>query len=310
MGGVPIFLGAAFSLFIWFPGPYDEFKYLIAALMLMFVVGLRDDLVPLPANLKLASQLIPFILLINWGDFKLISLYNIAPGVVFPEPVAWIITLFVLIVITNSINLIDGLDGLAGTLGVIIMAFYGIWFMIAGFPQAAYVCFAVIGGLIAFLFFNWQPSRIFMGDTGALTLGLLSAAMTILFINYNYSLAAANPAKLPNGVAMAVCVMIIPLTDTLRVFIIRISNGRSPFSADKNHLHHLLLRTGLSHSAVVKLFIAVNLLFISLCLAGQSWSTPILLMTVTALATACVFSVILYIRIKFGLKSKPQKAAV
>jgi len=308
MGGVPMFIGAAFAVFIWFPGPYNEFKYLIAGLMLMFSVGLRDDLVPLPANLKLASQFIPFILLIKWGGFKLVSFYDLFPALSFNEPIAWIVSIFVFIVITNSINLIDGLDGLAGTLCLIILTCYGTWFMFADFPAAAYICFSLAGGIIAFLFFNWQPSRIFMGDTGALTLGLSCAAMTMLFINHNYAMDAAHPAKVTAGVATAISIMIVPLTDTLRVFIIRISAGRSPFSADTNHLHHLLIRSGLNHAQVVTLLGCVNLFFISFAFLANNWSPLILLLTVVLLATGCVLTLVLYLRLR--LKSKPQKAAI
>jgi UDP-GlcNAc:undecaprenyl-phosphate GlcNAc-1-phosphate transferase len=305
---VPLFTGAVFAIFLWLPGPFHEFKYLIAGLMLMFVVGLRDDLVPLPANLKLASQLIPFILLIQWGDFKLLSMYEIVPWLTFNEVIAWTITLFVFVVITNSINLIDGLDGLAGALCLIILTSYGIWFIYAGMEIPAYICFSLVGSIIAFLFFNWQPSRIFMGDTGALTLGLVCAAMTILFINSNHNLEHLHPAKITSGVTTAVCIMIIPLTDTLRVFIIRISSGRSPFSADTNHIHHLLLRSGLSHSGAVKVLCLANLFFIVMAFIGHDWPPQILLATVILTAAGSISMLVLFLKLRF--KSKTQKAAV
>ena len=308
MGGVPMFISMAFAVYLWFPTPATEFKYLIAALMLMFSVGLRDDLVPLPASLKLASQMIPFILLINWGGFQLLSFYELAPWLEFNTIVMWLITIFVFIVITNSINLIDGLDGLAGTISLIVLSAYGSWFIYAGSEQAGYLCFSIIGGIIAFLFFNWQPSRIFMGDTGALTLGLLCAAMTILFINQNYALEAGNPARLRSGVATAICIMIVPLTDTLRVFIIRILSGRSPFSADTNHIHHLLMRCGLSHSGVVSVLATINLAFIALAYLGNTWSPMVFLLVTIAMSLTCVLTLSVYVRTR--LKTKTQKAAI
>ncbi len=277
-------------------------------MMLMFAVGLRDDLVPLPANLKLASQLIPFILLIHWGEFKLVSMYELIPWITFNDIFAWGITLFVFVVITNSINLIDGLDGLAGTLCLVILSAYGIWFMYAGLEIPGYICFSLVGSIIAFLFFNWQPSRIFMGDTGALTLGLVCAAMTILFINQNYALDPLHPAKITSGITMAVCIMVVPLTDTLRVFIIRISSGRSPFSADTNHVHHLLLRSGLSHSGAVSVLTLANLFFIVLAFIGSEWPPQILLMTVLFTAAGSISMLLLFLKLRF--KSKAQKAAV
>ncbi|MCA6078266.1 glycosyltransferase family 4 protein [Fulvivirga sedimenti] len=308
MGGVPMFISVAFALYLWYPEPLLEFKFLIAALILMFSVGLRDDLVPLPASLKLASQLIPFLLLINWGGFRLNSFYELAPAIEFHPVLIWLISIFVFIVITNSINLIDGLDGLAGSIGLIIFISYGTWFMIAGFEEAGYFCFAVVGAITAFLFFNWQPSRIFMGDTGALTLGLMSAAFTILFINYNFNLDPSNPAFLSTGVATAICIMIIPLTDTLRVFIIRILAGRSPFSADTNHLHHMLIQCGMTHSGAVKILASVNLMFIGLAFVGRSWSPRILLLCAVLMAISGVILLTLAVRLR--LKTKPQKAPV
>ncbi len=308
MGGVPMFISVAFALYLWYPEPLLEFKFLIAALILMFSVGLRDDLVPLPASLKLASQLIPFLLLINWGGFTLSSFYDLAPSLELHPVIIWSISVFVFIVITNSINLIDGLDGLAGSISLIIFSSYGAWFIFAGFEEAGFFCFAAVGAIIAFLFFNWQPSRIFMGDTGALTLGLMSAAFTILFINVNFNLDPANPAYLTGGVATAICIMIIPLTDTLRVFIIRILAGRSPFSADTNHLHHMLIRCGMTHSAAVKILAGVNILFIALAYAGRSWPPRVLLFVALLMAVTGVITLTLAVKLKS--KTKPQKAPV
>ncbi len=177
------------------------------------------------------------------------------------------VTLFTLIVITNSYNLIDGLDGLASSIGIIAFFFFGIYFFLVGQTYYSMVCFAFIGALIAFLNFNWEPSRIFMGDTGALLIGFALAVITIKFIDYNHYLPVETPFKLTSSVAVGISVIIIPLFDTLRVFISRAMKKKSPFSPDKTHLHHILMRLGFSHSGTTLIMIATNIAIICTALA-------------------------------------------
>ena len=308
LGGVPVFFSVAFALILWVPEFSDQFKYLFAAATLIFVVGLRDDIVPLHAGVKLGSQLIPFFLLIGWGNFELTSMYDLIPGIEFPPIVVFLLTMFVFVVITNAFNLIDGIDGLAGSLSLIAFAFFGIWFSIVENHVAAFVSYAFSGGIIAFLFFNWNPSKIFMGDTGALLIGLVVAAFTILFLNTNFALPADHPGKFHSGIGMALAVIVVPLSDTLRVFILRISKGRSPFSADNNHIHHLMLRTGLSHAATTSLMGAINLSFIALAFACQSWPSYLLVLTEIGLAFSSIGMLTFILRVR--LKTQPQEASV
>ena len=308
LGGVPIFFSVAFALIVWIPEFSDQFKYLFAAATLMFVVGLRDDIVPLHPAVKLGSQLIPFVLLIGWANFELTSFYDLIPGVEFPPIVVFLVTMFVFTVITNAFNLIDGIDGLAGSLSLIAFTFYGVWFSLAGIHIAGLIAFAFVGGIIAFLFFNWNPSKVFMGDTGALLIGLVIAAFTILFLNTNFALALNHPAKFQSGIGVAIAVIIVPLTDTLRVFMLRISKGKSPFAADNNHIHHLLLQTGLSHAATTSLLAMINLSFVGLACIGQLWPSYLLVLTVAGLSISSVGTLTFVLKLR--LKTQTQKAPV
>lgn len=308
LGGVPIFLSVAFAMLVWAPELTDHYKYLMAAATLMFVVGLRDDIVPLHAGVKLGSQLIPFFLLIMWGGFEITSMYALVPGFAFPPILVFLITMFVFVVVTNAFNLIDGIDGLAGSIGLIAFTFFGIWFNIAGLQIASLISFGFSGAIIAFLFFNWNPSKVFMGDTGALMIGLVICALTILFLNTNYALAGAHPAKFNSGIGTALCVIIVPLTDTLRVFIIRISKGRSPFSADNNHVHHLLLQLGTGHAGATSILAGINITFILLAYLLKSWPSYVVVITVFSLAV-CLLTVLTLV-LKSKLKAQPQKASV
>lgn len=304
MGGIPLFLGAAFALLIWLPQEASfANKYLFGALSIMFVIGLRDDLIPLKPIFKLLSQLIPALMVIYLSDIKLDSFYEIFDWQ-FPELLSWLVTIFVIIVITNSINLIDGLDGLAGSISFIVLSTLACWFYLIGDYYISYIIFAFLGGIASFLYFNWQPSKIFMGDTGALLIGFFQACIIILFINSNYHLAPIASYKFTSSIGSAVCILIIPLVDTLRVFIIRLFYLRSPFEADNNHIHHLLIKTGLNHGQSVLVLVALNIVFIMLALLLKEYGDLILLLS--AFVLSLVFIIIVY----KASKAKAQETRV
>ncbi len=314
MGGIPIFLGGIFAMVIWLPAElYTEVRFLFMALSLIFITGLRDDLEPLPATIKLAGQIIPACIMIYWGHVELISLYGFGSDMLFPGIVSWLLTLFTIVVVTNSFNLIDGLDGLAGSISSIILLSFGTWFFLLDEQVYSFTAFSCIGAVMAFLLFNWQPSRIFMGDTGALLLGFLLTCMAIVFINMNYNLPLDHPYRFMSSVSTCFAIMIIPLLDTIRVFIIRVSQRKSPFQADKNHLHHELIRLGMSHSSAVIILAAVNISFIILAVLGRNLSDIVLFPALLLLVTIYLVSLkLLSLRTsrRLALKAKAQKAAV
>ena len=180
-----------------------------------------------------------------------------------PEWIYIIISLLTILVITNAFNLIDGINGLAGSIGALIAATMGIWFMLVGRIEFAIVAFAMVGAVIAFLKYNYTPAKIFMGDTGALLIGLVCSILVIEFIEYNYKLEASNPFKFDSAPVVAIGIMVLPLYDTVRVFFTRIFRGQSPLHPDRRHIHHLLIDLGLSHMQATALLVFVNVLFIT-----------------------------------------------
>ncbi|MBK6267058.1 undecaprenyl/decaprenyl-phosphate alpha-N-acetylglucosaminyl 1-phosphate transferase [Marivirga sp. S37H4] len=283
MGGIAIFIGVMLALLIWMPLPgLQRFKFFYGAMGIMFVVGLRDDLVPVRPMVKLAAQLLCACMVVFLMDIRLMSLYGFFSVEEIPYGVSVVLTVFTFIVITNSFNLIDGLDGLASSIGVVAFFVFGIYFFLVGQIYFSMVCFGFIGALIAFLNFNWEPSRIFMGDTGALLIGFVLAVVTIKFIDFNHYLLDTAPFKLNSSVGVAISIIIIPLFDTLRVFISRAMKRRSPFSPDKTHLHHLLMRLGYSHSQTTLIMIATNIVIIGVALAldflGDNLLVPIIVL--------------------------------
>lgn len=282
MGGIAIFLGVILAILIWMPlRGLGTFKFFFGAIAIMFVVGLRDDLVPVRPSVKLAAQLLSSCMVIFLMDVRLRALYDIFTISEIPYVLSVLITVFTFIVITNSYNLIDGLDGLASSIGIIAFFVFGIFFFLVGQIYFAMICFGFIGALIAFLNFNWEPSRIFMGDTGALLIGFVLSVVSIKFIDFNYFLPEDTPFKLNSSVGVAVAIIIIPLFDTLRVFISRALKKRSPFSPDKTHIHHMLMRLGYSHSQTTLIMIVLNLVIIGIALSldflGDNLLVPIII---------------------------------
>jgi UDP-GlcNAc:undecaprenyl-phosphate/decaprenyl-phosphate GlcNAc-1-phosphate transferase len=280
MGGICILLGAVFSILIGLPfGAWGSFKFFFIAVALMFITGLRDDILTLSPNEKLVGQILPIILLVVFGDTLLSSFYGtIFQGFDFPLPLAWLITVFTIVILTNAYNLIDGIDGLAGTIAMLCMTCFGIWFFVVGQSFLALIALAFAGSIVAFLFFNWQPSRVFMGDTGTMVIGLVLSFLAVKFINQNYSLPDVHPYKFQSSVGTAVCVLIIPILDTLRVIIIRLGRMQSPFRADHNHLHHVILSVGLSHAGAVRVLTGINLLFVGLAIILRTQGDTVILL--------------------------------
>lgn len=288
LGGVGIFggflLSSLLSIQIGLQNP--EFQYFFAAAFVIFFLGLKDDLVVLSASKKFVGQVIATSMLIHMGGLRIDSMHGLFGINELPEGFAYALSYLTIIVIINSFNLIDGIDGLAGSLGILTMLVFGTYFYYVGYEAYALLAYALAGGLLAFLIFNHHPAKIFMGDSGSLLIGLVNAILVIKFINV-----ATDPAViLPVGSAVAVgfSILIIPLLDTLRVFAIRIFNGRSPFTPDRNHIHHLLLSWGFNHTGVTYLCLSINIGFIALAYFGRSLGTTYLLLIMITIAFAGV----------------------
>ena len=267
MGGIAIFIGFFISSLIWLDiQGLGYIKFILVALFVIFFIGVRDDLVPLRAMVKLVGQLMAASLLIFLFDLRIKTFYGLFGVHELPDIVSYIITYFTIIVITNSFNLIDGLDGLAGTIAIVALLAFGIWFYLVDDQIFSILSFSMLGGIFAFLIFNWEPSEVFMGDTGALVIGMMLAILAIHFINVNYSLPAMTPYKFNGSVGTAACIIIIPLVDTLRIVILRISKGQSPFAPDKSHVHHAIMRLGMTHSQTTLTLGGVQILYIVLAI--------------------------------------------
>jgi UDP-GlcNAc:undecaprenyl-phosphate/decaprenyl-phosphate GlcNAc-1-phosphate transferase len=281
MGGIAIFFGflvatIAFNDFF----ANVELKFILASIIIIFLVGLIDDITHLPPLYKLLGQLLSMSLIVLLIDVRLRSFYGLFSNIELPLIVSYLLTVLTMVIITNSLNLIDGLDGLAGTLSIISLTCFGTWFYLADAPTYSILCFALIGSLMGFLVYNWEPSKIFMGDTGSLVLGLSLSIFSIKFLNINSGLADTNSYKIHSSIGTALCFISIPLLDTMRIIILRISKGKSPLIPDKNHIHHVLVRLGFTHRQTVLILAFIQCLYIAFALTFRGLNDVIVVSVV------------------------------
>lgn len=293
MGGLPIFVGLLLSILLWSSfETLRSIKFVIGAVSIMFVIGFRDDLINLKAFQKLLGQIAAAMIIVAVCDIRLDSLYGLFGIGDVPDWVSYLLSTFTIIVITNAYNLIDGIDGLAGSVGLVTTLFFGIWFFLVGEIGLASISLALTGALVAFLNFNWAPSKIFMGDTGSLFIGFFLSIAAIKFIDLNDLLIGQNYA-FGASIGTAMAILIVPLADTLRVFTKRIARGKSPMHPDRTHTHHILLRLGCNHAQASGILVTVNIIFVLLALVfqdlGDGVVIPAILLTALALSTILDF---------------------
>lgn len=264
LGGIAIMAGFVISTII--SSNYyniNDLKYLFAAIITMFIIGLKDDIIGISAKKKFYFQILIAIYLVLLGNYRITNLHGILGFHEIGYIAGVALSIVAIVGIINAFNLIDGIDGLAGGVSLLTSLVYGFWFLYAGDIIYALACFSLAGSLIAFLLYNvfGNTNKIFMGDTGSLLLGTVMAVMTIHFNEFKPALSAAAHG-LP---AISLAIIIVPVIDTIRVFIIRIAQKRSPFSPDMNHIHHGLLNlTGKHHLAASSIIIAANAMIIVL----------------------------------------------
>jgi len=267
LGGIAIFSGFFISAIISLEG--FEIKKIVSLLLgslIMFLIGLKDDTIGLTAKKKLFGQIFVALYLVMVSDFRFTNLHGLLGIHEINYISSVILTTIAIIGLINAFNLIDGIDGLAAGIGTLISAVYGIIFLHFGQMEYAVLSFSVTGSLVAFFFYNvfGKANKIFMGDTGSLTLGVIFAVLTIWFNEIDISKNADNSLwTLP---AISLAIMIVPVVDSIRVFTIRILQRRSPFSPDMNHIHHQLIKITNNHLHATLIMVLSNLILIYLSL--------------------------------------------
>lgn len=293
LGGIAIYIGFILATLIAIPfAQLVAMKFVLAGTMVIFFLGIRDDISSLQAQHKLFTQLFAAFLVVVLADIRLTGFYGLMGIHELPIWLNVTFTVFVVVILTNSFNLIDGIDGLAGSVGVFILSFLAWFFLKADMLTYALLSLSLIGSLIAFLYFNWNPSKVFMGDTGSLLVGFSITTLIIQFINNAQSVTLFSELQINAPVALAVALLIIPIYDTLRVFVIRFLRGKNPLDPDRNHLHHGLLRLGMSHSQATITLVLFNAYTVVLALFLNQFLLNGELLLILLLSTVSLCSIV------------------
>lgn len=302
LGGMAIFGGMIIS-FVFFSAHLANpaLNSVLVALFILFITGVKDDLYPLTPYKKLIGQLLAVSIVIFQGDIRFESMYGLFEIHELPYWVSVTISYFFYLGIINSFNFIDGINGLSSGIGIVVSLTFAGWFAYLDEQLFLILALSIAGSQLAFLRYNLVNAKIFMGDSGSMILGFLCALLTIYFLQANERSDEVLLRHI-DALVFAVSVLIIPIMDTFRVVFVRVFIlKRSPLSADRNHIHHVLLDTGLTHVQATVILLAINVGFILLTYYLNDFiRAKYLLLTISLLA-------ILLSQIPFLLKSKLNK---
>lgn len=291
LGGVAIFIAFILSTIIATTNlDFQLLKYVIASVMLMFFIGLKDDLIAISPKKKLLIQVCAALILVVLGNVRFTNLHGIAGIYDIGYIVSIIISVFTIIVITNAFNLIDGVDGLASGLAIMSTMILGVWFFMTGQHQLAILSMALLGSLVGFFLYNvfGNSNKLFMGDTGSLIIGIIVSFLIIRFNELN--VASTSPIAVNAAPVLSFVILIVPLVDTMRVMTIRILQHKSPFYPDRNHIHHRLLDLLKNHLNVTITLVSVNILLIGLALILNNLKLNINIQFIVILGVAIALS--------------------
>lgn len=297
LGGIGIFLGFSViaSLFIK-SDQFSHWNYVIAASIILFITGIKDDLINVNPSKKFIAQIAASAIIACLADFRLDNLHGFLGIFEMPYWMSLFVTIVGCTFVSNAFNLIDGIDGLAGSIAVICTFFLGLAFAVTNNYSPAIISFSLMGAIIGFLRYNYQPARIFMGDSGSLVIGFIIAVLAILLTDTVKHFEGNMIFHSAKSVLLgALSLLFIPVFDTFRVFTTRIIKGKSPFAADRTHLHHYLLDLGYSHTKTVIILSVASLMIIAIAFLIQDYPVNICLLTIVASAFA-LFSLLFFMR--------------
>ena len=304
IGGINIFISFLLTVFLFSYEIISQLQFTIIGVFIILIVGFVDDLIDIKVTWKLLGELASAFFLIVVSDVRLSHLHGFLG--IYELSLGWSYTIsfFVFVVIINALNLIDGVDGLASGLGILYSLFFAIYFQLTGNSNLAISAFAMVGSLFVFFLYNvfGGKSKIFMGDSGSLLLGYMITLYVFEFCEINAYKCLPDIYQMTAAPAVAICVLSVPLFDTMRVMLTRFKKGVSPFHPDKNHIHHLLLKTGLKHRQVTFVLLIVSIGFIALGIIGRQWKIGVLILI--AFSIASILTYILWRSVDRKINSK------
>ncbi len=288
LGGIGIFGGFIFGFLIGVNGYMPGLSYFTAAAVFLLFVGIKDDLVYLNPKKKFWGELGAAVLVALFTNIHITHFHGFMGITDISATTTFVITILVFLFIINAVNLTDGIDGLAASVGIIASVAFGIFFFLSGDYGYTVMAAALLGSLLAFLYYNMSqgPKKIFMGDSGSLVIGF---TLAVFAIHFNELVAAGESIlKLDSAPSIAIAVLIIPLYDTLRVTVLRLRAHKSILVGDKRHIHHMMLRAGLSHWQATLYLSLFNIFIIGVAFLFDSlgiFLLGLLLLTLCLVAT-------------------------
>lgn len=295
LGGIAIIFSLCVCASIFASELFEEYKFLFASLIILLFIGVTDDIMVMRAYKKLIAQVLVSILMVVGSDVRIGSLFGVFGIYELTYWFSVIFSVFTFVILINAFNLIDGIDGLAGIYSVACSVFFGVsYFRLGAYNYPLVILSAVIvGSVLAFLYYNlsnYRNKKIFMGDTGSMVLGFLLAFTGICFINIfiDKKVIDIPTYHLNTAPVIAVAILILPIVDTLNVICIRLFTGKSLMVADKNHIHHKLLKLGFTHRRSTFYIIMYYFLIILFAYYFRHINNNLLLFLILLLAIAGV----------------------
>ena len=267
LGGLAIFAGVIISLSLYTDiKALPELPYFIAGAVVLFFIGLKDDILVTAPIWKLLGQIMVALLVAMPCGLKIQDPGGFMGLELTGEFLEILLTVFVIITVINGLNLIDGIDGLASGIGMLSSILFAIIFYQEGEQEWALVAMILCGGLAGFTWYNVfsRRNKILMGDTGSLLLGFILALLTVRFLNLEQGY--IWKWQIHNPLTFILAVLIVPLFDTLRIILVRLLRGQSPLHADRKHIHYRLVDMGLTHMQTTGILLGINLIMIFLAL--------------------------------------------
>ncbi|WP_185144517.1 glycosyltransferase family 4 protein [Apibacter sp. HY039] len=302
LGGISIFYSITIMSSICAYELFSAYIFLFSAIIILFFIGLMDDILVVAPDKKFYAQIATALMISIGSNVRIGNFFGILGIELLPYWFSILFTVFVFILLINAYNLIDGIDGLASGVAILVsIAFIWTFWRLGeiNYPMIV-LCLTIIGSLSAFLIFNFSKKyKIFMGDTGSMIIGFLLSFMGIKFLNLFLLLSSSGMPiyHLQSAPVIVIAILIIPIVDTLCVFTIRISKGKSPFAADRNHMHHRYLRLNLNHKQVSVIMVLENAFIIVVAYLFRHINIHILLVTIMLLGIIFSFLPILILRL-------------
>lgn len=304
LGGIAFFIVFALGiLFLQYLDTDNASVSILVSIIILFIIGLKDDLVVLSPITKLLSEIFVVGIILANHHFEFTELHGFLGIEKIPVEISMLLSGFIMIAIVNAYNLIDGIDGLAGIIGVISFSVFGLLFYMLELYFYLGISLLGAGTLLAFLRFNLSHrQKIFMGDTGSLVIGFMISVLTIRLFSVEPLLLKKLPFQLENLPILVLAILIVPFFDTARVFTIRLLKRKTPFAPDRNHIHHLLIDyLKLSHKQASIALGIFNILFIVVFLfLCANFDNAVTLCSLLVLITGLVY---FFFRINFSYKN-------